>query len=190
MGLFEADLLAGVAQVILVIQVHAGDDGAVGVNDVDGVQPPAQPDLQDDRIQGRLREQAHDGQRGELEIGQTDIAARGLDRLELGDQVGVRGNLAVDPRPLVEIDQVRRGVQTHPVARRLQNRFQHGTGGALAVGAADHEGHGVEFERKALSHCLDTIQAHVDGLGMQGFQVLQPIGQGGRGIGARKHGDD
>ncbi|MNI42643.1 hypothetical protein D3C73_969430 [compost metagenome] len=182
MGFFEADFLAGIAQPVGVIKVNAGDDGAIGVDDVDRVQAAAQAHFQHDRIQARLRKQAQDGERGEFEVRQRDFTARRLDSLELGDQVAVRGNLAVDAGALIEIDQVRRRIQPHLVAGRQQNGFQHGTGGALAVGAAHDELHARQFKPHARGHFAHAVQAHVDRRGMDGFQVLQPIGQGGGGV--------
>src|SRR6185295_1131812 len=38
-GLLPADRLAVLAEKRLVVQVHAGDDGAIGIDDVHGVEP-------------------------------------------------------------------------------------------------------------------------------------------------------
>jgi hypothetical protein len=49
--LLQADRLAGVAQELGMINVDAGHDRAVGVDEVDRIEPPAQPDLQDQDIE-------------------------------------------------------------------------------------------------------------------------------------------
>ncbi|CUI74551.1 Uncharacterised protein [Achromobacter xylosoxidans] len=179
MGLLEADLLARVAEIVDVVQVDAGDDGTVGVDDIDRVQAAAQADFQHHGVQPRLREQAQDRQRGEFEVRQRSVAAGGLDRGELFDQGLVRGDLAVDTGAFVEIDEVRRGVQADLVARGQQDGLEHGAGRALAVGAADHELHAGQFQVHARRHFPHALQAHVDRDGVDGFQVLEPIGQGG-----------
>ena len=184
MRLLEADLLARVAQPVHVVQVHAGDDRTVRVDDIDRVQPAAQAHFQHHGVQPRLREQAQDRQGGELEIGQRGVAPGGLNRLELFDQRLVGGDLAVDAGALVEIDEMGRGVQPDLVARGQQNGLQHGAGGPLAVGAADHELDAGQRQPQPIGHLTHPLQAHVDGRGMDGFQIAQPIGQsgGGRGL--------
>ena len=67
------------AHLILQLRGENIDDFSIGVDDVDGVEPAAQPDLQDDKVQRLMLQPPHDGQRRELEIGQRDVAARGLD---------------------------------------------------------------------------------------------------------------
>jgi hypothetical protein len=49
-GLLEADALAVGAEVFHVVEVDAGDDRAVGVDDVDRVEPAAQADLEDRHV--------------------------------------------------------------------------------------------------------------------------------------------
>ena len=61
-----------VAQQRRVVQIDAGDDGAVGVDDVDRIQPPAQADLQNHHLQPAATHHVQNGQRGEFEIGQRD----------------------------------------------------------------------------------------------------------------------
>ncbi|CFN80872.1 Uncharacterised protein [Bordetella pertussis] len=138
-----------------------------------------------------MREQAQDGQRGELEIGQRDIAARGLDRLELLHQRRVAGDFAVDAGTFVEIDEMGRGVQAHPVARGQQDGFEHGAGRPLAVGAAHHEIDPVQAQIEPAGHLPHPVQPQVYGLGVDGFQILQPGRQVCAGVGAGGgHGDE
>ena len=53
-GFLPADGLAVGAQQFHVVQVDAGDDAAVGVDEVDRVQPASEADLQDDHVQRLL----------------------------------------------------------------------------------------------------------------------------------------
>jgi len=193
-GLLPAYLLAVVAQPFDVVQVHAGHDGAVGVDDVDRVQASAQPHFQDDHVQRRLREQPQDGQRGQLEIGQRGIAAGRVHGGELSGQGGIAGGLAVHARPLVEIQQVRRGVEADPVSGAQQHGLEHGAGRALAVGASHHDLDRVQVQLQARGHLAHAVQAHVYRAAMDGFEIGQPLRQGavgiGTGSGGRRHGYD
>ena len=74
------------AEVLGVVDVDAGDHRAVGVEGVDRVEAPAEADLEDHQVERRRREQARDRQQRELEVGQRDVAARALDRLEVRQQ--------------------------------------------------------------------------------------------------------
>jgi hypothetical protein len=71
------------------VDVDAGHDRHVGVDDVDGVEPSAQADLQDHDIEPGAGQQVHDRQRGEFEIGQRDLATAGLDGVECLHQGGI-----------------------------------------------------------------------------------------------------
>ena len=68
------------------VDLDRRDDRDVGVDDVDRVEPPAEADLEDQRVELRAREQPQRGERAELEIGERHVAARGLDRVERGDR--------------------------------------------------------------------------------------------------------
>ena len=56
------------------------------------------------------------GERAEFEIRLRDVAARGLDALEGGDQRVIVGIVAVEPHALVVAQQVRRGVRADAIA--------------------------------------------------------------------------
>src|SRR5690606_4066057 len=95
MGLLPTDLFPGVAQILGVVYVHAGDDGAIRIDDVHRVQAPAQADFQHGRVHALFLEQQQGGQRGELEVRQGDVLARSVDARELRGDLLVRGQLAV-----------------------------------------------------------------------------------------------
>ena len=58
---FLADLLYAVAQIILVIQIHAGNNGAIGVKNIDRIQPSAQAYFQNHHVHLVLPENIHRG---------------------------------------------------------------------------------------------------------------------------------
>jgi hypothetical protein len=100
-----------------VVQPDGGDQRDVRVDDVDRVEPTAEPDLKDQRIEGVLREQPECGERAELEIGQPDVAARAVDRVERRAQGVVGDRLAVDADTLVVTLQVGRRIAAEQPTR-------------------------------------------------------------------------
>ena len=69
------------------VEVDAGDDGDVAVEDVDGIEPAAEADFEDDDVGLFADEDVGGGEGVELEIGERDVAARGFDALEgIGDE--------------------------------------------------------------------------------------------------------
>jgi len=67
-GFFTRDLGDGRAQVFLVVERDVGDDGEDGLDDVGGVETPAQADFEDGDIDLALGE-VEEGERGEgLEV--------------------------------------------------------------------------------------------------------------------------
>ena len=85
-GLFATDILARRTQIIGVVHRNRGDDRHVGVDDVDRVEPAAQPDFEDPRVEPRLREQPQRGERAEflLEKGAIDMI---VDRRQLREEL-------------------------------------------------------------------------------------------------------
>ena len=58
---FFGDLLHRVAQIGLVFQIHAGNNGAIGIKSIDGIQPPAQADFQNHHVHLMQPENIHRG---------------------------------------------------------------------------------------------------------------------------------
>ncbi len=105
-GLFEGDLLDAVAQVLLVVVGDGGDDADGGLADhVGGVQPPAEPDFQQQQVGATgirlLREGEEGGGGGDLEEGDGLAAVRLLANLQqrgeplLGDQAAGKADALV-----------------------------------------------------------------------------------------------
>jgi hypothetical protein len=188
-GLLVADGLAVGAEELDMVDIDAGDDRAGRLDDVDRVQPAAQADLEDHEVELRARQRQHDRQRGELEVAQADLglvgamaAARELDIGKGRQQRVGRDGLALDAAALLEMHQVRRGVEAGAIAGLLVDGFEQGTGRALAVGAADDDDRTGRLQAatlvEALRHLAHPVQPHVDGLGMNALAMGKPVGQG------------
>ena len=93
----------------------------------------------------------------------------------------------MDAAALLEMHQVRRGVNAGAVTRLLRHRLQHGAGGAFAVGARHGDHRAVKLQLQAVCHFAHPLQAHVDIEGVQALAMGQPAVQrlgkrGSRGI--------
>ena len=106
------------------------------IDDVGRIQRSAQSHLQHHKIAVA----AEKVQKGN---GRDELKLRGVLRHGLGNganllrqvrQGFIRDHLPVHPDPLVKGNQIRRGIEPYPIARRLQHRGHAGTGTALAVG--------------------------------------------------------
>ncbi len=139
-GLLGADCFAVFAQPFGMVDVHSGDHGHIGVDDVDRIQATAQTHFQNRQVQPGVGEQLQRGQRAVLEIGQRGLAACGLDGVERSNQRRIVHVLAVDAHALVVAQQMRRGVCANLPAGGTCNGFDEGDGRALAVGATNHDG--------------------------------------------------
>ncbi len=105
------------------------------------VEPAAQPRLQQQQIGRRLGEGEEGRRGGDLEQGDQLAAIGGFGAGEAIDQkvLGDRRR-AMRPREhdaLMEIDEMRRGIDMHALAERLGDGAGEGEEGALAVGAGD-----------------------------------------------------
>ena len=185
-ALQDAGLLAGDggergAELVLVVERDGRDDGERRPrDDVGGVEAAAEAHLQDQRIGRMLGEGLKGGRRRDLEEGDGIAGVGALRAREHIDQLG----LADGPRlavgagqldALVEAHQMRRGVDVHALARRLQHGLEVGRGRALAVGAGD-----VDDGRQAILRVaelgqqpLDAAERKVDQLRVQRPQLGQ-----------------
>ena len=182
-GLLAADALAVRPQEFHMVDVDAGDDGAIGVDHIGGIQPPAQAHLENRHIQPGLAHQPQDGQRGELEIGERHfraLHARLLHGLELRQQLDGLHDLAAHAAAFLEMHQMRRCVDAGAKARLQRHGLQHGAGRAFAVGAR-HRDHGaVETQVQALGNFAHAIQAQRNILGVQALAIGEPCIQCGK----------
>ena len=127
------------------LQPDVGDDRRLGRgNDVGGVQPPAETDLDHDEVTAGLREpvKADGGQQRKLgrmlrkRVRRSEHTLREAVKRRIGD------GRAVHLKALVEAVEVRRGEQPRAVSCRRENGGEHRGGRALAVRTGDVD----EFE--------------------------------------------
>ena len=109
-GFFTTNRFPVRPQVLDVINIDAGDDGAVGINDVGRIQTPAQTDLQDGDIQQGMAHQPQNRQGREFKVGERYLTsahrASGFYRLKMGQQIVGPHDFPVDTTPLLEMNQV------------------------------------------------------------------------------------
>ena len=166
------------------VQVNAGDDGAGRVNDVDRVQPAAQPHFQNDNIQPGVGQLLQKNQRGELEIAQRNnprtIGSVGLlagrfHRLKIRQDGSRADDLAAQAATLLKMHQMRGRIHAGAVTGLEQDGFEHGAGRALAVGAGHRDDRAAESQLHAAGHCLHPRQPHVDAQGVNLLAIRQPV---------------
>ncbi|MNP17225.1 hypothetical protein D3C76_1096520 [compost metagenome] len=161
------------------VDTNTGHQRQVGVDHVDGVQTATKTHFEHDSIQRRLLEQPEGRQGTHLEIGQGNLAPRRLDGGEGLAQALITGLLTVDEHPLVVTQQVWRTVHAHLEPLGPQHRSDESAGGALAIGAGNgHHTRRQLAQLKPGKHLLRTFQPHVDGRGVQLFEVGEPLAQG------------
>jgi len=179
--LLPANALAVRAQKLCVVDVDAGDDGAVGVDHVRGIQASSEADFENRHIQQRMAHQAQDGQGGELKIRKRDLIAvldsGGLHCLKMRYQIGRRDDFAMHPAALFKVHQMRRGVHAGAITCLQRHRLQHGAGRSFAVGARHRDHRALEPQCHAAGDFRDPVQAHVDIAGVQLLAVAQPAFQ-------------
>jgi hypothetical protein len=84
--LFRSDRLDRVTEPFAMVEPYRHDGGDVGIQDVDGIQPPAHADLEHRDIHSRARKDDEGRERVPLEEGQRDAVARGVDLGECREQ--------------------------------------------------------------------------------------------------------
>ena len=150
------------------------------LDDIGGIEAAAEAHLQDHRVGRVLGEGLEGGGRRDLEEGDGVAGVGALRAREHVDQLGLADGacLAVGAGQLdalVEAHQMRRGVDVHALARRLQHGLEVGDGRALAVGAGDvDDGRQAGFRVAELGQQpLDAAERQVDQLRMQRPQLGQ-----------------
>ena len=131
----KANQLAGVAEQFHVVEVNTGDERAVGIENIHGIQPATQPDLQNHDIEFGIGQQLQNSQRRELKISQRYVVtiffglfvdSVALDMGKACSQICSTDYLTPDPTALFKIHQMRRGVDPCAVTRLSQDRLEHG----------------------------------------------------------------
>ena len=159
------------------VEVDRGDDAEQGpIDDIGGIQPAAETDLDDGKVRRGLAH-GHKGRgRGALEHRRLAATAvdGGLDPVEDGIQGLVPDQLARQPDPLVEPHQMGRGIAMDPQARRLGDGPDEGDGRTLAVGAGNMDDGRQPVLRITQRRTQDAhpVQRQVDPLRMPRAQSL------------------
>ena len=142
------------AEELLVVDAERGDPAhRRTVDDVGGIQPAAEADLDDARIGWGPRESEEGGRGGHLEEARLDVGADVEDLFEQRGQRLVLDQAAGDADALVEADQVRAGESVDLVTRGLQPGAQERAGRSLAVGAGD-----VEHGRQRVLRAAERVE--------------------------------
>jgi hypothetical protein len=134
--LLEADRLAVVAEEGLVVEVDAHDDGDVGVDDVDRIEPPAEAHLEDEPVDLGVRKSPA-RERAELEVRERRVATRRFHALEAADELVVAASDAIDAHALVVAREVGDVYRPDAVAGLDEDALEVGAGRTLAVRSAD-----------------------------------------------------
>ena len=160
------------------IEPDGADHRHVRIDDVGGIQPSAEPDLEHRHIDGLVAEQIERRERVVFEERERDVAARRVDPLERLDQARVAGLDAVDADALVVTHEMRRGESAAAQSGRAQQRVEIRDRRTLAVGAA--HGHHAKAGREQVEaprHFAHAAQAEIDGARVGLLLLLEPLGE-------------
>ena len=120
-GLLTANRLTVRPKKLHMVNVDAGDDGAIRIDDIGGVQPPPQAYFKNGNIEQRMAHQPQDCQGREFEIGQGDffppLGARFLHSLEVWKKVCRTDDFAMNPATLLEVHKMGRCVHAGAIPR-------------------------------------------------------------------------
>ncbi len=148
-------------------------------DDIGRIEPSAEARLQQQKIGGRLGEGEKGRRCGDLEQGDQLAAIGGFGAGKAIDQIVLRDRRramrAGEHDALMEIDEMRRGIDMHALAQRFGDGAGKGEEGALAVGAGDmhHRRQLVLWVAESGEQPLDAPERQVDRLRMQLLQPLQ-----------------
>ena len=140
---------------------------------IGGIEPAAEPDLEQQRIGGMAREQQEAGRGLHFEHGDRRVAVGALAGREHLDEFGVADQHAAarpaEAEALVEPHQVGRGIDMHARARRLEHGAHERDGRALAVGAGDMDDRRQLAFRVAerFEQAPHAVERQVDPLGVE-----------------------
>jgi hypothetical protein len=117
-GLFSRDQRQRVAQILLVIVVDRRDHGEHGLHDVGRIEPAAESDFADQRVDGRVVKEQKSHRGDGLEVGRMRIQDARLDQLfgdfmntfKCFDKLAVGDGGAIDTNALSRFDEVRRRI--------------------------------------------------------------------------------
>jgi hypothetical protein len=183
-GLFARDRFQRRAERGDMIKVDGDDRGDHRLDGVGGVQPSAEADLEDcrlnvDVLKGAKRGSGHDLEerrvRGEHAAREATLA-RIANPVEHAMQLGGGDVVARDPDPLVRTHEMRRRVEPRAVTRGQKHRVHHRGNRALAVRSADeHRPKAALGVIQQLKKRADAFQSEFDTMGLQAVQPSDRI---------------
>lgn len=144
MPAFSAAIFSGgVAQQRRMLHADVGDDAQNRHDDVRGVEPSAEPRLDDGHLDVALREVVEGQRGGHLEEREPQFDHAVVVLVDEVDHLLLGNHLAVDADAFAEVLQVGRGEESRAVARLLEHRGDDVRDGALAVGSGHVDGEEV-----------------------------------------------
>ena len=179
-GLFSRDQFDAIAEIGLVVERNRHDhrDRRL-LDDIGGIEPAAEPDLENHGI-GRLFGKEHEGhRRQDLEDGDllSGIGRRhppqGIGEHLVGDDPGGPCPRS-DAIALVPVNQMRRGVDVDGEPRGLQERAAKSRRRTLAVGAGDMDD-GRQLAVRVAEHFeqpADPVERKIKALRMKGHELF------------------
>src|SRR5690606_38378877 len=108
MRFFPTYFFSGIAQILRMVNVHTGDNGAIGIHEVDRVKPPAQAHFHNGDIYALFAEKHQRSQGGVFKVAERCITACVLNDVELLNDGAVASRLAIEAYSFVEVDQMGR----------------------------------------------------------------------------------
>src|SRR5260370_2257022 len=125
-GLLSGDLLDGVAEVFLMVQIDVRDDGDAKIQGVGRIEPPTESDFADQSVNPRreVRERHH---REHLELCRlahlaSDCVQRWLEVQQRFDEIALADRSAIDLDALRVLVQIRLGTEAYPLTSLPKNR--------------------------------------------------------------------
>ena len=103
------------------IEIDTRDDRAIGIHNIDRVQPPTQTDFEHPHIKRLGCKERHHREGGELKVRQGNTLTRGFDAFKLADKRGIVDNVAVQTCTLIESHQMWGGIQPNTIACSQQD---------------------------------------------------------------------
>ena len=143
------------------------------IDDIGGIEPAAQSDLEQQHVGGMACEQQEGGGGGDLEHRDRRAGIGALAVLEhvaellVGGQPSAAGG--AEAEALVEAHEMRRGIDMNALTAGLEDRAHESDGGALAVGAGDmdHRRQSAFGMAERGEQAPHPVEREIDAFGMQ-----------------------
>src|SRR5690606_7302275 len=175
-GLLLSDTFSVIAQPILVIQVNAGNNSDIGINDIHGIKTATQAYFKDNDIHLPLAKYLQSSKRAEFKISQADGFAGEKNLFKCCTNFRLCREVIVNGDTFAVVKQMGRCINTNAQAAASQQGGSSCDARAFAISAADDNDPRWETQQlQSLSHAANPLQSQVDFLGMAGFQPPQPF---------------